>query len=641
LDTIASHIFITYQNFYKKGTDVPSKILFKLPLVNISKKASIFLDSILDEQDVSRLQIFMTVILLPDYFPDDRIEIFDNLIQNMSMEYIETKSEILEKYSNQINEKFIIEQKVKDAEIVVEDDYLIETAIHDFEAGLEQYKNREFDRSYFLLRKAHMKFELENELKLLLETTYFIATILMLKNKFIAAKDYFQKLEALAEQLEHQKYHEKSIFMEGYCDYQEGDYNSAYKNFTKLAKTQMKFISIFQYCMLLGKVLADVGYFNDAIKSLEKALEISASPKASTEIQKKRAEIYLDLGHIYYEGIYQAIKSGNVDPKATKLSLNNSIKNFEDAIKIWKAMDNYAGLIEGYKLIANNYEVLGEVENAIKSYEIALEFAELSNDMANRFKLLEIIIQLYAEQNSHEEIVKKIDIILHQIAPVAYLDLFSVAGFHNRLGESFIELDNNNEALSELLVALNLYHKFSETVPELVTVYNNIIAVYQKKEEQDRVEYYRSKLNIVKEDLEEIAKREKIKHKSLEVVEEFWLFSNEGVEIFSYTPKSNTNPRLLSGFLIAMDNFGTELKLDQIKTLKIGLEQFVYYKEEELPVFMVGRASIKFQFDLIEKVIKIIYKNFLATYEKFLENFDGDTSKFEPFIKDVKVLDID
>ena len=439
----------------------------------------------------------------------------------------------------------------------------------------------------------------------------------MQKNKYNAARDYFQKLQSLAQQLEHQKYYEKAIFMEGYCDYQEGNYVNAYKNFTKLRKTSLNYISKFQYCMLLGKVLADVGYHNDAIKSLEKALEISESAEASPEIKKKRAEIYLDLGHISYEMVYQIIKSGNMDKNSSKLYLINSIKYFKETIKIWKTLDNYSGLIDVYQLIASNCEILGEMEKAIKYYEKALEFAELSNDLGNRFKILEKVIQMYAELNLHEQIVKKIDVILHNIAPIAYLDLFTVAGFHRQLGESFIELRRNNEALSELLVALNLYNKFPNPVPELLIVFNKIIEIYEQKENLERIQYYRNKLNKVKKELEEASKREKIKYNPLEVVEEFWIFTNEGVAIFSYTPKTNTTPHLLSGFLIAMDNLGSELKVDQIKTIKIGFEYFAYYKEKEHPIFIVGRANVKFQLDIIEKIIKTIYMRFWTTYKKF------------------------
>jgi tetratricopeptide (TPR) repeat protein len=630
-NTIAEHIFITYHNFYKKEAVV--KTLFKIPLVNISKKASIFLDRIQGDS------IVIVVILFPDYSSDDIIEIFDNMIQNIGMEYIETEQPLLDKYFNKIKEKFLLEQKVKDSDIVLDENYLLPEALQDFKTGLEQYQRKEFDRAYFLLRKAYLRFETEDQLKLLLETTFFIATILMQKNKFKAAKEFFQKLGPLAEQLEHQKYIEKAIYMEGYCYYQEGDYTNAYNNFTLLGKTELKFTSIFQYLTLFGKILADVGHYEDALKTLEKALEISEKAAQNREVQRKRAEIFLDLGHICYEMVHQAIKSGNIDKKASNLLLNSSIKHFEDVIKIWKNLDNYPGLIETYQLIASNYEILGDIDSAIENYESSLEFAELSNDLVNRFKLLELIIQKYAEQESHEKIVRKIDVILHEIAPVAYLDLFTIAGFHLQLGESMIELKRHNEAISELVVSLNLYTKMPKPVQELSKVHKKLIEIYELKEDQQKIDYYKNKSMQVQEQLEDFAIKEKIKHQPLEVVEEFWIFSNEGGTIFSYTPKANTTPGLLSNFMIAMDNFGAELQVDQIKTLKIGYDYFSYYKEVEHNIFMVGRSPVKFELDNIEKTVQKIYMKFWAVYEPILQNYDGDSSKFEGFIKTVRDLD--
>jgi len=641
-DIVAEHIFITYHNFYKKNKDgPPERTLFKLPLVNLNKKAGVFLDAIYDIEDASRLQTVIAVMLLPNYFPDDRVEIFDNIIQNIGMEYIETRSEILKKYHKQIDDLFILEQKVKDSEITIDDNYGIANALEDFQNGLVQYQKREFDRAYFLLRRSSIKFELENELKVLLETYFYIGTILMQKHKFKVAKEFFEKLESLAEQLEHQKYYEKAIYMEGYCDYQQENYNEAYINFTRLGETSLVHVSKFQYLILLGKVLADVGHLDDAIKSLEKALEISETAKTETKIMKKRAEIFLDLGHIYYEMAYRVIKSGLAKKSNYEPDLFNSIKNFHEATIILKILDDYSRIIRVFELIASNYEILGNMEEAIENYEKALEFAELSNDVISRFKLLEKVIQIYTEQELHELIVRKIDIILYEIAPVAYLDLCSVAGFHRRLGESFVECENYNEALSELIVALNLYNKFPDMVPELGRVYNKLIEIYQKKEDTTHVQYYQDKLIVVQDQLEKAAKRERIEYKPLEVVGEFWIFTEDGSIIFSYTPKTNTTPSLLSNFLIAMDNFGSEMDLAQIKTIKIGLEYFSYYKEEGNPIFIIGRSDSKYQVEIIEKIIKKFFVKFITNFEPLIKNFEGDTTKFDSFIKIVKDIEID
>jgi tetratricopeptide (TPR) repeat protein len=633
--TIVNNIFITYHNFYKKDLNTPAqKFIFKLPPVNINKKAKIFVDKVLDEE-----KVLIVVLFIPDYFPDESMIIFDNIIENIGMEYNELKTKVLDKYIDQINEKFILEQTVKDAGITINDDYLIKDALQDFRTGLEQYKKKELDRSYYLLQKAHLKFELDDQLQFLLETSYFIGTILMQKNKFIAAKEYFKKLGNLAVELQHEKYIERAIFMEGYCDYQENNYQSAYENFIKLNDSDLKFVSKFRYNTLMGKVLADIGHYDDSIEVLEKALELNELMQDSVATKKKRAEIFLDLGHISYEMVYQAKKSGKLKENISLSHLSNSINYFKETIKIWEKIDNYPGLIELYQLLASMHEILGESEFTIEYYEKALEYAEISNDLVNRFKILETVIQIYAQQNLHAIIIKKIDIILFKIAPVAYLDLSTVASFHRQLGESLIALNRNNDALSELIVALNLYGKLSKPVPDLLIVLKRIIEIYKQKDDPDRVEYYEDRKKRAKDELDEIAIQEKIELKSLEVVEEFWIFTNEGGVAFSYTPKTDVNPKLLSGFLMAMDHFGTELKMDQIKTLRIGNENFVYYKEKEQPIFIVGRSKITFQIDYIEEIIQKIYLKFIKLYEPFLEEFDEDSSKFDSFIDVLKKLE--
>jgi len=631
---IATQIIRTYQFFYKKDSQVSSSnITFNLPLVNINKRAIIFLESI---QEGDKINITMVVILIPDYFPEDRLEVFESLIQNIGLEYLETNSKVLGKYFDQINEKFNLEQQVHDSDIFIDENYQVTDALQDFKQGLLQFQKQELDSSYFLLRKAHMKFKAVDQLKLLLETTFLTGTILLKKNKFAAAWEHFRDLQVLAEQLEHQKYIEKSIYLQGYCYYQQNNYLDAYKNLANLAENSFEYVSKFQYCIIFGKILADMGQYENALNSFEKALEISESEKDSKELQQKRAEIYLDLGHISYEMVYQAIKRGMLDKDTSKLFLHDSIKYYKEVIPLWEELDNYSGLIQVCELIANNYETLKEMEEATKYYEDALKYAELSNDLENRFKILEKVIGIYEELELYNQIVAKMDVLLHKIAPVAYLDLKSVAGFHSLLGNAFVELGRDNEALSELLVSLNIYIKFPEPTIELLDTYNIIIRIYEQRGEPDHIQYYKNKAEKVKEELEVISKKEKIAFKPIEIVEELWIFAADGVSIFSYTPKSNTTPRLLSGFLLAMENFGSELGVEKIRAIKIGNYNFQYYKEADDSIFMVGRSNVKHKLDLVEEIIKKIFNNFMTKYQTQLKNFEGETTPFEEFVEDLK-----
>ena len=637
--TIATQIIRTYQFFYKKDANITTgNIVFNLPLVNINKRAVIFLETNNIEGKEGQTFIDMVVLLIPDFFPEERLIIFENIIQNIGMEYIETKSKVLEKNFDQIKEKFTLEQKVQDSDIHIDENYQINDALQDFKDGLLQFQQNELDRSYFLLRKAHMKFNAEDQLKLLLETTFLIGTILLKKNKFTAARNSFQDLQSLAKQLQHQKYHEKAIYLQGYCDYQQDNYMDAYKNLVKLSEKSFNFISKFQYCIIFGKILADMRQYENALKSFEMALQLSEAEEDTEDLIRKKGEIYIDLGHISYEMVYQAIKRGKLDKNTSQLFIQDSINYYKEAIPLWKKLDDYSGLIHVCELIADNYETLKEMEEAIKFHEEGLKYAELSNDLEKGFNILNKVISIYEELGLHHQIIEKMDILLYKIAPVAYLDLNAVAGFHTQLGKSFVELERDNEALSELFVALNIYSKFDEPNHRLLEVYNIIIKIYKKKDDLDHIQYYQTKAYKVEKELEELSRDTKVDYKPLEVVEELWIFTADGGSIFSYTPKSNTTPRLLSGFLLAMENFGSELGVDKIRSIKIGNYNFSYFKEPEDSIFMVGRANVKFKLDIVEEMVKTIYYTFRTKYQLLLRKFDGDATPFESFLDDIKKM---
>ena len=98
-----------------------------------------------------------------------------------------------------------MEQNIQDFEVKIEKDYNLDNALEDFKKGLKQFQANQLDSAYFLLRKANYKFLCDNQIKLLLETNYIIATILTKKKKYKSALETFKELETLAIQIEHEK----------------------------------------------------------------------------------------------------------------------------------------------------------------------------------------------------------------------------------------------------------------------------------------------------------------------------------------------------------------------------------------------------------------------------------------------------
>ena len=107
--------------------------------------------------------------------------------------------------------------------------YSLTIAVEDFKQGVQLYQSRNLKAAYPLIRKSLLKFQLEHQTKLILESTYLIANILFQLEKFISAIKYFQELKILAQNLQHKKYLELSSFMLAFCHYKTRNYKLAYE----------------------------------------------------------------------------------------------------------------------------------------------------------------------------------------------------------------------------------------------------------------------------------------------------------------------------------------------------------------------------------------------------------------------------
>ena len=292
-ELITMQIFIAFQNFYSGKDDINKKIsrtFFKLPLKNINRKASIFLDSIESPGNEDKTQPFVVAFLFPGYVSDADIKDFDNFILKIGSEYVSTQKSLLEKYFNKILELFLLKEKVEDAEISIEN-YTFETALLDFKTGMEQFTKKNFRQAYIFLKKAHMKFKAEHNVKLELETAFFLGSVLSQLNKIKAAQEYYETLEELSNQLQHQKYYETALFMGGFCAFKTGDYENALDKFKKLESEDIQFIDKFQFYFLYGRVFRLVGQIDNAVEVLERAEEMETLTKESEEAKEKHAKL--------------------------------------------------------------------------------------------------------------------------------------------------------------------------------------------------------------------------------------------------------------------------------------------------------------------------------------------------------------
>ena len=634
LELVATQIFIAFQTIFFTDNEENYEIkrtFFKLPIKNINRKAIIFLD-LYQESEINEIsQPYILVFLFPDYVTNESLNKFDKIIYNTGADLFDLSSPI-EKHFNEINELFLLEEQIQDSQLTINEKYSFNDALLDFKNGMEHFSKGMYEQAYVLLRNAHLKFNSENKVELILETSFFLGSVLSQLNKFKTAQQYFLDLEVLSKQLNHRKYYENAIFMESFLAFKREDFEGALKNFEKLESEEIQFINKFNYYFLYGRVLRFSGMSSKAINLLLKALEFSSKLEETNVNKEKKAKLLLELGHTHYSMSINIVKTGKIEEEIFNKYLRETIKYYIESIDFWQQISNYNGLIQTYRLIGNVYELIEERENAIVNYRNALKNAELSSDTLNRLQIFSLIIQNLEKLDRHQEIVKEIDKFLSDIIPFAFIDLNTISSFHSQIGESLYKLGKRKEALSELLISLNIYNKFETPHSDGLKVLSTIIEIYKSLEEQKYVKYYDDQYNNLKDKIQNMEAKREATFELLRDIKEIWIFNIEGKELFSYAPETKVDPLLFGSFMSALQSFSKELTSKYMRSLTLGSSQYIFFKKETLPFFILGRANINTSFSLIENNLKILYEEFYNRYQSIIDQSIIEVSRFRDFI---------
>ncbi|TFF93153.1 MAG: hypothetical protein EU544_06285, partial [Promethearchaeota archaeon] len=590
--------------------------------------ARVLLDTIKNDQ--GNLEPFIVVILLPDYFSEEKITVFDKSLNKLGNEYIRETSIDLKKTYDEFLSSYEIEQQLDDSSIQISEGYSSENALLDLKKGLKQFQHQKYKPAYYLIKKSMVKLQEQNNLPLLMETDYLLGTILAHKRQFDAAKKYFEDLESLASQLNHQKYYELSIFMQGFCCYHLDDYVGALNCFKKVQTTDMGFIPRFQFYAVYGRTLKNLNRLAEASKILKKAIKLTEDQNHIKEIAEKRADIFIELGIINLKLTYEVRCCGKKE-KESKAIIMGSLEYLKKGTALWANLKKYGKIISTEQILGTLYENLEQHIKAVEHYENALRYADLSNNIVKKFEILNYIIQIYTKLKNHEKIIQELDRILHEMISVAFVDLHTIARFHKQLGISLKALGKEKDALSELLISLNTLKKLTHADNDILEVLKTIIEIYKAQNNSANVQYYVDQYQKYEEHIKSFLEKQKVQ--LLDVVEEFWIFTETQDELYAHIMETQTNSELIAGFLSAMKSFGSELKLEDIRSIKIGQNTFYYYKEEGLPIFIVGRTSNKYPLDWIHSAIKSIYTKFWERYKPQIKNQPESSSGFEDFIE--------
>ena len=154
----------------------------------------------------------------------------------------------------------------------------------------------------------------------------------------------------------------------------------------------------------------------------------------TSTVQKQQAQLYYELGTVFYQQTLQKIKRREID-SITSI-LDDSINAFNTAIQLWLTLGDYPNLIAVETLTANIYAYEQQYSQAEIHYRQASEYAEKINDFAGFIKLSHQLIQNEFLQAKFDFIIQDLLHILQIIQQNAFVDALTVGIFHRQLSFS-------------------------------------------------------------------------------------------------------------------------------------------------------------------------------------------------------------
>ena len=522
----------------------------------------------------------------------------------------------------------------------LEPSYSLTIAVEDFKQGVQLYQSKNLKAAYSLIRKSLMKFQLEHQTKLILESTYLIANILFQLEKFNPAIIYFQELKNLAQNLQHKKYLELSSFMLAFCQYKNKNYKKAFEIFENDLSDPIEHVNKLQFLTFRARTSSKLGYRDQAIHYFEEAIKISQKDQKVIQNEGQKAQLYNEIGlELYYKILDEIKASGlsylnDIDQKTQLFSL--SIDYFQKAIEIWEKHGETKNFITTIQIIGNIYGFLGNSNKQIDYYNIALLKSEEINEFEQYIKISRNLIRILINLNNFDEIISLLQRVISVLNQNGVNDFVAIAEFHLKLGKTLMRSKQTNNALFEFITALNIYERLNIPISEHKTTLELIIKIYQDSKDIEKLSYYSQQLSNLEERLQKITFPS---DDWLVVIKDFWFITETGIEIFSYAPDVPVNPTLFGGFISALQSLSEEIHKKRMESFVIGNQRYSFYFEEGKPIFIIGRANIEELDTRVTKVLSVLYQRFWNEYGKFLIKFSGNVNPFQNFGEVMKTID--
>jgi len=643
LDTfekISMEIFQFYQFFVDTKNKQYQKTNICLPFNNINRKAKIYLDKIPDPELLGSFKPYIVVLLTFDYFSDDQLMEYDKILVKISQDFVNDRLRSLEDYFPDFKNVFALAETVKETEVKI-DDYSYTAAMEDFQAGIKLFQTKNFQGAYEILSKVLLKFEQEKHLNLIVEVLYIIASLFTQQKKYKLAREYFSRLEILAEKVEHDKYYETSLFMQGFCLYKIEHFQEALRIFEKIDETTAKNVNKLQFFSIRGRILAKREKYEEATREFEKALTLFTGMAQSGKNSKMQSQLLYELGLMLYKIAVKAIQNFGIHQKDKyQDNLIKAKEYFENSAEFFSELSDNNALTQAHMLIGNINEFLGNEELFLEWYEKALETAKKGKNRGLIVKILKKIIQKQTKLNLHDEKIIKIKKFLSNTEEHVFFDLYTIASFHRELGKSLIVKGDQSEGLSELIKTYEIFKNFKTPIYDTLELLEDIINYSKQLNDEGKISYYTKEIDNIKERFQETEIIKPKPFRPLADVKEIWVFSSTtGITIFTYAPETQIDHDLLGGFLTAIQQFSIELSQKEFDSMVVGDDRYMIYQETGRDFYVLGRASAKSSEETVRNILSVVFKRFWKEYAPDIKDFSGSVAVFESFKNIINTLD--
>ncbi len=644
LEKLTSQIFTSYQFLGDSSHKSFRKKLVTIPINRFNRKAKVLFDILTKSEEKEEILPFIVVVLVPDYLADEELKIYDKIMITISDKYLKGKNNVLEMFYEELKKILVSNQEItlKEPDIEISENYSYTAAVEDFQAGVRLFKTRNLDRAYQTLKKVLLKFEQENNKRLIMEVLYIIASLFTQKKNYRVAMETFKRLEELAEELQNQKYLEISIFMQGFSAYKIENYFAAFRKLKKIDIARAKFINKFQILTIKGRILINLEKYDEALEVLLNALKISVNMEKSDTIKKQQSELLYEIGDVNFRIAIKNIKEFGINQfENYKIYFEAALSNFEKATNLLSESRDHEILIQIYEIMGNINEFLKNNEKFLEYYEKALKIAKKYENYRKTIDLFKRIIQKQEQLQMREKNIERLNDFLTNIEKYKFVDLFTTAWMYRQLASSLIAIGKKKEGLSELLKAHDIFGSLKTPVQEELELLNQIVGIYSELNNNEKTVYYKQKINDLTKKFEKISTREPKTYHPMGDVKEIWIFSTVyEIELYSYCPETKIDNDLLGKFLMALQNFSLEISQQQLNNVIIGNDRFVIYKEKGSLYYVLGRADMKILIERIDRILSIIFHRFWKEFSQHVSNARENLEKFQQFTTIIETLDL-